>query len=399
MTAMSTAGLDAGERRTAARHLLATPILTSARQPAELDLVRRHATALKSLFNGQLGYSLIVEATFARLVKAPLPQEAPVRAARRPSDGTPFTAGTYVHLALVCAALLAPGVGEQVLISALVDQIRADAAEQSITITDGLSERRQLVTALGLLVGWGVLAETDGSLTAWGERRDEEALLSINRALLLHLLPRPLHEYDAAARSWAQHQLDNPRRRLRRRLVESPAVFRTELPADELDVLSRERADLARHLDEHFGLILEVRAEGVLAYDPTGELTDIEFPGAGSAKQAALLLLDGLVVAQAPAAETTVAVGEQVLPGVLCPWPQVDAALADLTARYRAAWKGAYVESVTALRTDVVAVLAALRLATATDAGLAVFPFAARYQPQVTTRPATQASLFEEEPS
>jgi uncharacterized protein (TIGR02678 family) len=394
---LSTAGLDAGERRTAVGHLLAHPILTADRQPAELDLVRRHAQALQSLFSTQLGYALIVESSFARLVKAPLPQEAPVRPARRPSDGTPFTPGTYVHLALVCAALLAPGVGDQVLMSALVDQIRADAAEQSITITDGLSDRRQLVTALGLLVSWGVLAETDGSLTAWGERREDEALLSINRTLLLHLLPSPLHEYDAAAATWTQHQLDNPRRRLRRRLVESPAVFRAELPDDELDVLSRERTELARHLDENFGLVLEVRAEGAIAYDPTGTLTDVDFPGAGSAKQAALLLLDELVVALAPAPESTVTVDGRALPGALAPWPQVDAVLTDLTSRYRTAWKGAYVQSVDTVRADVVAVLAAMRLAAATDTGLTIFPVAARYQPQVTTQPGMQASLFEEE--
>jgi uncharacterized protein (TIGR02678 family) len=389
--------LDAGERRTAARHLLAQPILTAARQPAELDLVRRHARALQSLFSTQLGYALIVESSFARLVKAPLPQQAPARPARRPSDGTPFTPGMYVHLALVCAALLAPGVGDQVLISALVDQIRADAAEQSITITDGLSDRRQLVTALGLFVSWGVLAETDGSLTAWGERREDEALLSINRALLLYLLPTPLHEYDVAAATWTQHQLDNPRRRLRRRLVESPAVFRAELPEDELDVLSRERTELARHLEENFGLVLEVRAEGVLAYDPTGTLTDVDFPGAGSAKQAALLLLAELVTAVAPASDSTVTVDGVALPAVLAPWPQVDTVLANLTTRYRRAWRGAYVESVDTLRTDVVAVLTATRLAAATENGLAIFPFAARYQPQVTTRLAAQASLFEEE--
>ena len=53
---VSTAGLDAGERRIAARHLLISPILTAARQPAELDLVRRHAAALKSMFASQLGW-------------------------------------------------------------------------------------------------------------------------------------------------------------------------------------------------------------------------------------------------------------------------------------------------------------------------------------------------------
>lgn len=395
MSVVATAGLDSGERRIAARHLLSSPILTAARQPHELDLVRRHASALKSMFATQLGYPLVIESSFARLVKAPLPPSAPVRPARRPTDGAAFTPSTYVHLALVCAALLAPGVGEQVLISTLVDQTRADAAEQAITVTDGLSDRRQLVTALGLLAGWGAISETDGSLTAWGERREDEALLTVNRALLMHVLPLALHQFDSADATWAQIDLDNPRRRLRRRLVESPAVFRAELPTDELDVLSRERHDLAKHLEENFGLVLEVRAEGALAYDPAGGLTDVDFPGSGSAKQAALLLLDALVVALAPSPESTVTVCEQALPGVLAPWPQVDAVLAELTTRYRSMWKNAYVASGELLRADTVDVLVSLRLAAPTDDGLAVFPFAARYQPHVTTRPAVQGSLFE----
>lgn len=392
---IATAGLDAGERRIAARHLMSSPILSAARQPGELELVRRHASALKSMFATQLGYALVVESSFARLVKAPLPTSAPARPARRPTDGAAFTPNTYVHLALVCAALLAPGVGEQVLISALVDQIRADAAEQTITITDGLSDRRQLVTALSLLAAWGAISETDGSLSAWGERREDEALLTVNRALLVHLLPSPLYQYDNADATWTHHELDNPRRRLRRRLVESPAVFRAELPPDELDVLSRERHDLAKHLDENFGLVLEVRAEGALAYDASGALTDIDFPGSGSAKQAALLLLDELVVVLQPTPESTVTIGEQVLPGVVAPWSQVDAVLADLTTRYRAMWKNVYVESGGALRADAVALLTSLRLAASTADGLAIFPFAARYQPQITTRPAVQGSLFE----
>ena len=387
-TRVSTAGLDAGERRIAARHLLASPILTAARQPAELDLVRRHATALKSMFAGQLGYALIVESGFARLVKAPLPASAPVRPARRATDDSPFTPATYVHLTLACAALLAPGVGEQILISALVDQIRADAAEQGITITDGISDRRQLVTALRLLVAWGVVSETDGSLTAWGERPEDEALLSINRSLLIHLLPSPLHQFATAEETWSRQHREPPRRRLRQRLVENPALFRAELPDDELDVLSRERNELARHLDENFGLVLEVRAEGVLAYDPSGTLTDLDFPGSGSAKQAALLLLDELTTALQPSAESAVLVDGTPRPGTLAPWPQVDAVLAGLSARFRSVWKGVYGESPGVLRTDVVGLLQALRLACPCDGGLAVFPFAARYQPQVRTQPA-----------
>lgn len=376
---VSTSGLDAGERRLAARSLLASPILTGARQPAELDLVRRHATALKSVFAGQLGYALIVESGFARLVKAPLSASAPVRPARRMSDNSPFTPATYVHLALACGALLAPGVGEQILISALVDQIRADAAEQAITVTDSISDRRQLVRALRLLESWGVVAETDGSLSAWGERAEDEALLSINRSLLVHLLPSPLHHFETAEDTWSCLAPEPPRRRLRQRLVENPALFRAELPEDELDVLSRERHELARQLDENFGLVLEVRAEGVLAYDPSGTLTDLEFPGVGRVKQAALLLLDELAAALAPSGESLVLIDGQPWPGILASWPQVENVLAGLAIRYPRVWQ----DDPEALRTEIVDLLAALRLARGLDQGLAVFPFAARYQPQV----------------
>jgi uncharacterized protein (TIGR02678 family) len=380
---ISTAGLDAGERRIAARHLLASPILTAAQQPAELDLVRHHATALKAMFASQLGYALIIESGFARLVKAPLPVSAPVRPARRTTDDSPFTPATYVHLCLACAALLAPGVGEQILISALVDQIRADAAEQGLTITDGIGDRRQLVTALRHLTGWGVISETDGSLAAWGERAEAEALLSINRSLLVHLLPSPLHQYTTAQDTWSQPAPEQPRRRLRRRLVENPALFRAELPGDELDVLSRERHEVARHLDENFGLVLEVRAEGVLAYDPAGTMTDLDFPGNGSAKQAALLLLDELTTTLAPSAESAVLVDDVPLPGSFAPWPRVDDVLAGLLTRYRSVWKDSYRQSPGTLRGDVVELLTALRLARPLDDGLAIFPFAARYQPHV----------------
>jgi uncharacterized protein (TIGR02678 family) len=385
--------MDAGQRRLAARHLLSSPILTASRNQPELDLVRRHAPALKSMFATQLGYALVVESTFARLVKAPLPESAPVRAARRGTGGVPFTARTYVLLALACGALLAPGVGEQVLISALVDQVRADAAEQSVTVTDGIGDRRQLVAALKLLAAWGVVTETDGTLTGWGERPGEEALLSINRPLLIHLLPSPLHQYGTAEETWSRLVAEPPRRRLRQRLVESPAVFRAELPDDELDVLSRERTELARHLDENFGLVLEVRAEGALAYDPVSGadgLTDVDFPGGGSAKQAALLLLDALC-ADTPQPDSTVMIDGRGVPALLVPWARVGAVLGELAGRYRAAWKGEYAESPDVLRAEVVELLSALRLAQPADGGLAVFPFAARYQPQVTTRPAAHS--------
>jgi uncharacterized protein (TIGR02678 family) len=393
----STAAQDTAGRQLAARQLLVTPILTAGRHPEQLALVRRHATALKSIFATQLGYALVVESSFARLVKVPLPPAAPTRPARRATDDSPFGPSTYTHLALICAALLAPGIGEQTLISALVEQVRADAAAQSILVTDSITDRRHLVTALGMLIGWGVLSETDGSVAAWGERRQDEALLTVHRPLLAHLLPVPLHALQRPADAWTVPPTDSPRRRLRRRLVENPVVFRVDLDEDERDALSRERSELTRQLEENFGLTLEVRAEGALAYDATGQLTDVEFPGAGSCKQAALLLLDELVTALRPAPESTVPVGGTAYPGILAGWVEVDRILGELVARHRRAWRSAYVDSPDQLRADVVALLESLGLVAPTDAGLAVFPFGARYRPAVRAAPDGRQDLCEED--
>ena len=76
----------------------------------------------------------------------------------------------------------------------------------------------------------------------------------------------------------------------------------------------------------------------------------------------------------------------------------MDAVLGELTTRYRAAWKGVYGQSLDALRTDVVDLLVGLRLGRPTADGLAIFPFAARYQPDVRTQAAERSSVTEEIP-
>jgi uncharacterized protein (TIGR02678 family) len=389
---ITTYAQDADARRAAARILLTRPILTAERDPENMTLVRRHATALKSMFTSQLGYVLVVEPTYARLVKTVPDPAAPIRPARRPTDGRPLSARGYVHLALVGAALLAPGVGDQVLISTLVDQVRADAADQQITITDSIGDRRHLVTALGLLVDWGVIGETDGSISAWGERRQDEALLTIDRQLLAHLVPSPLHQFDNAEDSLIETTDDQPRRRLRRRMVEHPVVLRADLTDAETDVLSRERTELSRQLYENFGLVLEVRAEGAVAYDPEGQLTDVEFPGSGTLKQAALLLLDALInrLASAPSGSAD---GGQPDSLLHAPWPVVDAELAGIVERHRrAGWRADYVNNPGLLRDDIVELLASLSLAGPDDGGLGIAAPAARYRPRVlTTR---QDTLF-----
>jgi uncharacterized protein (TIGR02678 family) len=397
MTATSrdtgTAARSARERVDAARALLAHPLLTTASQPEELALVRLHAPALRGMFKTVLGYNLVVEASFARLFKGPVTAEAPARPARRP-DGGGFTPVTYTHLALLCAALLAPETGEQTLISALIEQVRSDAASIGVRIGDTLPERRALVTAVGHLVDWGVLSETDGTATGWGERRDE-ALLTIHRPLLPHLLTRPLSGVSHPDELTGPDRMvdEQPRRSLRRRLIENPLVRREDLNDAERDVLSRERTELTRVLMDNFGLTLEVRAEGALAYDGAAALTDVAFPGTGTVKQAALLLLADLIDTLRPGAGSTAELDDgRTVAGAAATQDHLDAALARVSATHGKAWGAAFVDAPDRLRDEVTAVLCEVGLTTATASGLIIHPAAARYQPRPHTAPPTRAA-------
>ncbi|MPQ96457.1 TIGR02678 family protein [Modestobacter sp. I12A-02628] len=380
-SAVTTSDHDAAERRTAARALLATPVLTTARHPETMRLVRRHATGLRVLFATQLGYQLVVESTFARLLKTPPAPGFPAAPARR-ADRTPFTTRSYVHLCLVGAALLAPSSGEQVLLSSLIEQVRADAAGLGLDIPDTLAERRSLVAALDLLVRWGVLTETDGSTSNWAERKDE-ALLTVHRPLLPHLLTGPLPAQLDAPTLLAGTADDPPRRRLRRVLAEHPVVPRETLDPETADVLSRERRELARQLDEAFGLVLETRAEGVLAHDPEASLSDLTFPGTGTVPQAALLLVEHLVIEHLPDPDARDATGAHPA-SVAVPWAAVDAGLAHLLARYGRGWERRLREDPPALRAAVLDLLTSLSLTSVTGDGVLLHAVAARYRTEVT---------------
>lgn len=380
-SAVTTSAHDASERRVAARALLLTPVLTTAQHPETMRLVRRHGPALRAMFAAQLGYTLVVETTFARLLKTPPEPGFPARPARR-ADRQPFGTRSYVHLCLVGAALLAPSSGEQVLLSSLIEQVRADAAGLGLEIPDTLIERRSLVAALDLLVRWGVLAETDGTTTGWAERQDE-ALLSVHRPLLPYLLTGPLSPGADAAALLAPSDDGQPRRRLRRLLAEHPVVPRAALDADLADVLSRERRAVGEQLDEHFGLVLEARAEGVLAHDPDATLSDLTFPGTGTVRQAALLLVEQLVLDHMPDPDVRDATGAHP-PDVPVSWAAVEEALAALLARYGRGWERRLREDPRALQAEVLDLLSSLSLVSVADDGVRVHAVAARYQAEVT---------------
>jgi uncharacterized protein (TIGR02678 family) len=361
------------DQRDAARHLIGQPLVLAVRDPEGHRRIRRNADALATMFRTYLGYRLVVDARFARLSKAGLgPTDG--RPLRRSGSKAPFSPRDYTYLALLCSVLLTGRM--QVLLSAVVADVRQAAAEAGVDLGgDTLAERRALVHALRQLVDWGIVIEDAGSVADYADDPAKEALLFVERELIRHLLALPLREIDDPddlIRAAADPGPDATRHAVRRKLVESPVVMIDGLPEPERTWLRQSQRREAQILEDNLALRLEIRAEGVAAFDPHDELTDIPFPREGSLGQAALLTVAELVAQLEPAGATV-----EVPPGLL------QSVVQGLLVRYSRRWSKDYVEHPERLGPDVEDLLVDVGLlAREPDGSLRLRAIAARYAPE-----------------
>jgi uncharacterized protein (TIGR02678 family) len=341
------------ERRRAIRALLASPLLLP--DSDEFALVRRHAEWLRTWFGTFLGYRLVVEAGFARLFK---PGLGPGRGRPLRRSTGPFTPRMYAYLALTTAVLLT--CPEQVLLSQLVADVRAAAAEAGIELDDVQRpvERRALGAALRQMVAWSALREEQGTVAGYADDDRAEALLTVDRDIVAHLMSTPPGRAGSPAEfvaSAADPGQGGSRHRVRRRLCEEPVIYVDDLTAADRAWLRREqRRDERAYLD-YTGLQAELRAEGAALLDPDDSLSDVAFPGNGTVAQAALLTIGALVERLRPDARSLVV-------GVPVPDAVLDDTLAELVARHERRWAGQYVTDPTLLREVVVALLISMGL-------------------------------------
>lgn len=351
---------DTIERRDAARLLLRQPLVLAAGPHAEtFRIIRAQRDWLIDTFAQYLGYRLVVETGFARLYKSGLSDSS--RPAVRSTTQTPFTPRAYTYLTLAIAALLT--CREQLLLSQLVTSIRTAATDASITLDDSPAERRTLTAALRHLVGWGVIAEDEGHVDRLADDPDAEALLTVNRAVVRHLVAGPLRRAASPEELIAEAAdagLGAARHGVRRKLVETPAVYLDDLDDEERTWLRHNQRREAELLGRYFGLDLEVRAEGVAAIDPHDALTDRDFPDAGTLNQAALLVIDDLVALVEP--EEVPNPRERIIVGAAIPDGLVRDVLDGLVAKHGKHWRKDYVANVDQLEADVVALLADMGL-------------------------------------
>jgi uncharacterized protein (TIGR02678 family) len=386
------------ERRRAARALLRTPLLHADGTGADdLRLVRRHRGELERLFADGFGYRLVVDPGAARLFKTGLGRDATRPLRRR--GGKPFTPRMYAMLCLTVAAL---GRGKsQMLVDELVAQVRSAAVDAGLDIDlDAIADRRALYAALSALVDLGVLHERDGDLEHWADQRTA-SLLDVRRDRLGLLVSAvlggaegPTDLIDAAALPSAA---GGARVAVRRRLIESPVLSVDSLTEEQAEWWRRNRNREREWFADRLGLQVELRAEGAVGIDPEGELTDVEFPGGGSGRHLALLLLEALVARLRPGAREAAAaerVWRRVEPD------EVTAVAAEVMAEWGAGLKREHRENADVAFAEARQVLVDFGLVRVEpDGGWLVHAAAARYAVSATlAEPAgDQPSLFQED--
>lgn len=341
------------ERRRAVRALLAAPLLLP--ENDDFALVRRHAEWLRIWFGSFLGYRLVVEAGFARLFK-PGPGPGRARALQRPTG--PFTPRMYAYVALTTAVLLT--CPEQLLLSQLVADVRAAAVEAGIELGDAQrpAERRALGAALRQMVAWSALREDQGSVAGYADDDQAEALLTVDRDIVAHLMSTPPGRAGTPAEFVvlaADPGQGGSRHRVRRRLCEEPVVYVDDLTAADRVWLRREQRRDERSYLDYVGLHAELRAEGAALLDPDDSLTDVAFPGTGTVAQAALLTIGALVERLRPDTGSLVV-------GVPVPEDVLNETLTGLTTRHARRWAAQYVTDPMLLREAVVALLISMGL-------------------------------------
>jgi uncharacterized protein (TIGR02678 family) len=306
---------DLEERQAAVRALLRYPLLAAGRpDPNAFKLVRRHASWLRDWFAEVAGWSLRVDNGLARLQKRVPRSSDSTRPAVADRSGSPFSRRRY---ALLCVGLaVLERADAQVTLGQVAERVIAMAAEPTLArtgLTFGIAtrdERSDLVAIVRLLQNMGVLSKVAGDEQDFvNSAPNSDVLYDVNRRAMSGLLvtprgPSQIEAPDFAARlerleadmmpDTADSRRQAVRHALVRRLLDDPVVYVEDLTSDQQAYLASQRPFLVRRICEATGWLAEVRAEGVLLLDPSGDATDLRMPEEGTDGHATLLLAEYL---------------------------------------------------------------------------------------------------------
>ncbi|WP_085992268.1 TIGR02678 family protein [Oceanobacillus senegalensis] len=229
-----------------------------AEEPVAYQLIREREKGLKSYVSEKFGFDLIIHQHFIKLEKIPVDP--------KPWMGIQdFT--TPRDYAIFCCGLAFTerrSVDEQFLLSDITEDIEDMYPGEFPLDWTNYQHRKSLVRVLKKMVDLHIIKAVDGDIDMFASNEEQEVLyeVTVYARYFMRSYPDDLFRYQTAREildsEWERHQADTRRKRVYRKLMFSPVVYRENEEDDDFAYIRNYRNRLRDDLEGHTPFKLEV---------------------------------------------------------------------------------------------------------------------------------------------
>ncbi|MBN8208910.1 TIGR02678 family protein [Bacillus sp. NTK071] len=227
-------------------------------EPSSYHLIREREHQLKRYLSDKFGFDLIVHQHFIKLEKIPVDPKSwmGIQEFTEPMD-----------YAIFCCALAFTerrSVDDQFLLSDITEDIQELYPGEFPLDWTNFQHRKSLVRALKKLVALRLVKTVDGDLEQFTSNEEEEVLyeVTVYARYFMRSYPDDLFQYDTMQEilesEWRRHKNDERRKRVYRKLMFSPVVYRESEEDQDFAYIRNYRNRLRDDLEEHTPFRLEV---------------------------------------------------------------------------------------------------------------------------------------------
>ncbi|MFD0961679.1 TIGR02678 family protein [Paenibacillus chungangensis] len=257
-------------------------------EPEAYRLIRDRELKLKRYVQDKYGLDLIVHQHFAKLEKIPVVPQSwmGIQAFQEQMD-----------YAIFCCALAyteQKAVDEQFLLSDLAERIQ-ELYRSEIPLDWTLYQhRRSLVRALKQVIELRLIKTIDGNLELFQSSEEEEVLyeVTVYSRYFMRSYPDDLFKFhtieELMKQEWTRHQEDLRRKRVYRRLMMTPVVYRTSEDDADFSYIRNFRNRLREDFEQNTPFRLEVFKNAAMLTLPDPKKRYTLFPDASGIADVAL---------------------------------------------------------------------------------------------------------------
>lgn len=249
-----------------------------AEEPDVYQLIREREKGLKQYVSEKFGFDLIVHQHFIKLEKIPVDPKAwmGIQDFTSPRDYAIFCCGL--------SFTEQRSVDEQFLLSDITEDIQDIYPGEFPLDWTNYQHRKSLVRALKKLVDLQIIKTIDGDIELFAGDEEQEVLyeVTVYARYFMRSYPDDLFRYQTAEEildsEWQRHHADARRKRVYRKLMFSPAVYRESEDDPDFDYIRRFRNRLRDDLEENTPFQLEVFKNAAMLVMPERKQRYTLFP-------------------------------------------------------------------------------------------------------------------------